>query len=350
LGLLKSYKDKKGKVPGHLYYTGDKIEKVKIEITNYGKNNYHSEYFEFTSIDELEERLKVVEEKQILWINVFGLSNIELIKFLGNKLKIPDLHLEDVLNVGQRPKIETQEDFIFVLLNMINKREEIIYEQVSMFSKENVLVTFQEMGGDVFDAIRDRIAQNKGNVRSNSVGYLLYILLDVILDNYFVLMMNLENSIEELEENVMINDSDDLLKDIYFYKKELAKLRNSIIPLKEVLKNLLENEKPEIQKYYKDLYDHIYFMIDNLNVFREMINGIYEIHISNLSNRMNKIMTVLTIFSAVFIPMTFLAGVYGMNFIYMPGLTYRYGFWIFLVVCIGIFLGMLKFFKNKNWI
>ncbi len=350
MSLLKTYKNKKGKVPGHLYYTGDKAEKVKVEVINYKKNNYHRDYFEYKNIEELEQKLNSVNQEEVLWINVFGLNNLDLIKYLGKRYVIPDLHLEDVLNVGQRPKLETEEDFTFVLLNMINRKKEIMYEQISMFYKDNILITFQEIEGDVFDSIRDRIVKDRGNVRENGAGYLFYILLDIIVDNYFVLMMKLEESIEELEEDVMINSEDDLLKDIYYYKKELAKLRNSIIPLKEILKNLLENEKPEIKKYYNDLYDHVYFMIDNLNVFREMINGIYEIYISNLSNRMNKIMTVLTIFSAVFIPMTFLAGVYGMNFTYIPGLDNKYSFWIFWLVCIIIFLGMMKFFRNKKWL
>jgi magnesium transporter len=234
---------------------------------------------------------------------------------------------------------------------MIKKEEEnIIYEQISIFSKDNFIITLQELEGDVFDPLRDRIKDDKGIIRKKDKDYLFYALIDIILDNYFVFMMNIEKSIESLEEEAMINEEDNLLKDIYYYKKELVKLRNSIIPMKEIIKTLKDSAAEEDYKYYEDLFDHIYFMIDSLNVFREMINGIYEIYISNISNRMNKIMTVLTIFSAVFIPMTFLAGVYGMNFRHIPGLDNPNSFFIFISVCVAIFLGMIYFFRRKKWL
>lgn len=350
MSLLKKYSSKTGKVPGHLYYTGDKKESVKIEIISYDDKNYEQEIFEIERLKEIEDKFEKIDKKSVVWINVFGLHNIGLVKYFGELLDIPNLHLEDALNIGERPKINIDKDYTFLLLNMIKKEEDIIYEQISVFSKDNTIITFQEMEGDVFDPVRDRISNNKGTIRSKDKDYLFYALLDVILDNYFVFMMNIENSIEILEEEAMINEEDDLLKDIYYFKKELVKLRNSILPMKDIIKTLKDNASNEDDKYYEDLYDHIYFMIDSLNVFREMINGIYEIYISNISNRMNKIMTVLTLFSAIFIPMTFLAGVYGMNFKYIPGLDNQSSFPIFVVVCIGIFSVMIFYFRRKKWL
>ncbi len=350
MSLLKKYSSKTGKAPGHLYYTGDKRESVKIEIISYDENSFEQEILEIERLKEIENKFEKINDKNVIWVNVFGLHNIDVVKYLGEMLDIPNLHLEDALNIGERPKINIDKDYTFLLLNMIKKEKSIIYEQISVFSKDNIIITFQEMEGDVFDPVRDRIKNNKGTIRVKDKDYLFYALLDVILDNYFVFMMNIEKSIEILEEEAMINEEDDLLKDIYYYKKELVKLRNSILPMKDIIKNLKDNASNEDDKYYEDLYDHIYFMIDSLNVFREMINGIYEIYISNISNRMNKVMTVLTIFSAIFIPMTFLAGVYGMNFKYMPGLDNTMSFPIFVVVCLCIFLVMIVFFKRKRWL
>jgi len=350
MSLLKKHSTKTGKIPGHLYYTGDKKEKVKIEILSYDETDIQQEIFEFETLEKLDEKLKKLFDKKVVWINIFGLSNIGVFDYFGDFLRIPKLHLEDALNIGERPKININEDYIFLLLNMIKKEEDIIYEQISIFSKDNFIITLQEVEGDVFDPLRERIKEDKGTIRKKDKDYLFYALIDIILDNYFVFMMNIEKSIEYLEEETMINEEDDLLKDIYYYKKELAKLRNLIIPMKEIIKTLKDSASDDEYKYYEDLYDHIYFMIDSLNVFREMINGIYEIYISNISNRMNKIMTVLTIFSAVFIPMTFLAGVYGMNFADIPGLDNPNSFYIFISACIVIFLGMIYFFRRKKWL
>ncbi len=350
MSLLKKYNYRTGKVPTSFFYTGNKVENVKIEIISYNSDDFDKEVFEFEDFEFLEKKIIEKKDNGVLWINVYGLSNIDLMKFLGEKLEISNLHLGDILDIGQRPKVDINEDFTFILLNMLKRTSGTVYEQISLFSKGNTIITFQEVVGDVFNPIRERIEKKEGIVRDKNKDYLLYLLIDLILDNYFTYMSNLDDSIENLEDDAMENDSEDILKEIYVYKKELAKLRSSVTPLKDILKALKDNADSENKRYYNYLYDHIYQMTDNLNMFREMINGIYEIHISNLSNKMNKIMTILTIFSAIFIPMTFLTGVYGMNFIHMPGLSYKYSFWIFWIVCIIIFLGMMKFFRNKKWL
>lgn len=350
MGLIKKYNYRTGKVPSSFYYTGNKLEKVKIEIISYDSDKLIRETFEFEDFETLEGKIIKEKEKGVLWINVYGLSNIELMRFLGEKLEISNIHIGDILDIGQRPKIDANEDFTFILMNMLKRNASVMYEQISIFSKGNTIITFQEIIGDVFNPIRERLEKKEGIVRDKNKDYLLYLLIDLILDNYFKYMTEMDDSIEKLEEDAMEKDTDEILKEIYVYKKELAKLRSSVSPLKDILKALRDNADDENKRYYNYLFDHIFQMTENTNVLREMINGIYEIYISNLSNKMNKIMTILTIFSAIFIPLTFITGVYGMNFVHMPGLGYQHSFFIFWIVCIVIFLSMIVYFKNKRWL
>lgn len=339
-----------GKPPGSIDYTGDRTTKTtKIEIITYQGEKAEHVYLE--SLDKLQ-----WESEEAKWINIYGVNNSGLIREIGNKGGINSLVLEDIVHMGQRPKVEIYDDYIFLVLKMLSFDKEnmkIQQEQISFILLPNMLITFQEFEGDVFDSIRKRIKENKGAIRKKDVDYLLYSIIDAIVDEHFILLNNIEEEIEEIEEKIINSKDQDILQDIYKLRKELVVLKTSVWPIKDIINELIKEEKyinEDTKNYLKDVNDHVMQIMDFIIIYREMISGILDTHLSNASNRMNQIMTTLTIFSAIFIPLTFLAGIYGMNFEYIPELSYRYGYPIFWIICFIVAMGMYKIFKYKKWL
>jgi len=345
---------KAGKAPGELVFIGEKKqEKPTVSLLSYDEQ----------SIEEkqgisFEEALAVSEsEKKIRWLNVDGISDVDMIAKLGDALSIHPLVLEDIVNTDQRPKVEFFDEYVFIVVKMLSwdfKQKNIDSEQVSFILFENSLVSFQERSGDVFEAVRNRLRLGKGRLRKRSVDFLLYALLDAISDQYFVVLEGLGEQIEQIESEVLKNPNPEVVKNIYSMKNELIFLRKSVWPLRDCVNSLLRDESEFVTEpslmFFRDVYDHLIQIIDTVESYRDMVSGLLDIYLSSMSNKMNEVMKVLTIFASIFIPLTFIAGIYGMNFEVMPELSWNFGYPLVWIVFVVVSLLMLMFFKRKKWI
>lgn len=350
---IKRRSKKAGLPPGTLVHIGDrKLEKVRITIIDYDEEN-----FEQKQADDIEECFQFKTKPTVTWINIDGLHDVELIEKIGRYYELHPLILEDILNTGQRPKFEDLDNYVFIVLKMLSYDEQsqsINSEQVSMILGRNFVLSFQENIGDVFEQIRERIRNSKGRIRKMGCDYLLYSLLDTIVDSYFSILERLGEKIELLEEQLVKEPSNKTLERIHRLKRELISLRKSVWPLRELISGLERSESELIKEttdvYLRDLYDHTIQVIDTVEGYRDMVSGMLDIYLSSISNKMNAVMKVLTIIATIFIPLTFIAGIYGMNFDYMPELRWKFGYTAVLLVMIGIGILMLILFKRKKWL
>jgi magnesium transporter len=290
-------------------------------------------------------------------LNVVGLQNIKILEKLGKIFNLHALILEDILNTDQRPKVEIFEDHIFIVLKILSYNKntlEIVSEQISLIVGNNFIISFQEKDGELFLPIYERIKNPKGRHRTHGADYLAYALIDIIVDHYFLILENLAEEIEILEENAIENTDHDFIRNIQVMKRELIYIRKSILPLRELIGTLFRGDSPLITEftkpYLKDVYDHTIQIIDTIENFRDIISGILDIYLTKVSNRMNEIMKILTIIATIFIPLTFIVGVYGMNFEFMPELKWRWGYPSLWIIMLAIFISMIIFFKKKRWI
>jgi magnesium transporter len=352
LRFNKKMSKKAGLAPGAMVPIGVE-DRGKITINFF---NYNEEQFQEKKVEKVEECFSLIKDNAVNWINIDGLHDTETIKKIGKEFAIHPLVLEDIVNTAQRPKCEVFDDYIFVVLKMLLYDEDnraIKIDQVSLICGSNYVISFQEMVGDVFNPIRERIRNGKGRLRKMGSDYLAYVLLDVIIDNYFLILEKLAERIEELEDELVTNPSPETLHAIHHLKTDMIFFRKSIWPLREVVNGLQRDESPLIHEkteaYLRDLYDHTIEVIDTLELFRDMVSGMLDIYLSSISNKMNQVMKVLTMIATIFIPLTFIAGIYGMNFKYMPELEWRMGYAVVLSVMAVSGLVMLFFFKRKKW-
>jgi magnesium transporter len=351
--LIKKTSKSRGLPPGSLVHVGEKkTEKVRISLIDYSVGK-----FEEKEIKNVEECFSFKRKPSVTWINVDGLHEVDVIEKLGKCFEIHPLVLEDILNTDQRPKIEDFEKYIFFILKMLyinEQNKEIHSEQVSLILGKNYVISFQESNGDVFDSIRERIRKGKGRIRKMGSDYLVYSLIDAIVDNYYTILENIGDRVEEMENDVVTSPDPELLQNIYNLKREMIYLRKSVWPLREVINGLLREESKLIKNsthiFLRDLYDHTIQTIDTIETFRDMISGMLDIYMSSISNKMNEIMKVLTIFAAIFIPLTFIAGIYGMNFQYMPELSIQWAYPAIWIVIIIVTVTLLAYFKHKKWL
>ena len=349
----KNYQKKIGQVPGSIIYTGEKSSsKIFIEAIDYDKDQYIEK-----ELNNIEETFDFKHSDSVTWINLNGLNHVNDIEKLGTHYEIHPLVLEDIVNISQRPKIDEYDDYLFVVLKMLyyDKDESIISEQVSFILGKNYVLSFQEAEGDVFDSVRDRIKHSKGRIRSMKSDYLLYTLMDAIIDHYFSVIEILGDKIEDFETDIFLGNIDNSInKDIRDLKKEILRVRRAIFPLREVISRIEKYEGHLIQKktknYYRDIYDHLIQVSENIDIYREMIWSLMDMYMTTISNKMNEVMKVLTIMASIFIPLTFIAGIYGMNFEYIPELQYKYSYFILWGVMIVLFIGMVIYFKRKKWL
>jgi magnesium transporter len=308
-------------------------------------------------VKEIDEAFLLKDNKRITWINIDGLQKISIIEKIGNHFNLHPLVLEDIANTGQRPKMEDYTDYLFVVLKMLQYSEEdteIKGEQVSLILGSNWVLSFQETEGDVFDLIRERIRTDKGSIRKMGADYLLYVLMDAIVDNYFAVLEKVGEKIEEIEDETVSNPSPETLQTIHDLKRQMITLRKSVWPLREVISRLerweskLINESTDI--FLRDLYDHTIQVIDAVETFRDMLSGMLDIYMSSVSNRMNEVMKVLTIIATIFLPLTLVAGIYGMNFRLMPELQWEMGYPFALLIMLAVGITMLIYFKRRNWL
>jgi magnesium transporter len=344
---------KTGLPPGALVYIGDKTDsEIKISLTTYNEQ----EYAEATK-KSFQECLLVQEAPFVTWINANGLHNVKHLEELGHCFHLHPLVLEDILNTDQRPKLEDYGDYLFIVLKMLHLGEngrEILTEQVSLIVGENYVISLHEQDEDVFEAVRERLKANRGRIRKAGADYLAYSLLDLIVDHYFLILENLGEVIEDLEAELMARPNPITLSQIHRLKRDTIMIRKSVWPLREVISRLERSESPLIKDptslYLKDVYDHVIQIIDNIETFRDILAGMLDIYLSSVSNRLNEIMKVLTIIATIFIPLTFVAGVYGMNFENMPELKWKYGYFIILGLMAGVAGIMLEYFRRKGWL
>ncbi|HPR64472.1 MAG TPA: magnesium/cobalt transporter CorA [Thermoanaerobaculia bacterium] len=341
-----------GLAPGSLIFLGDqKSDSVTISVFDYSAEKI-SEYTP-TAVPDLK---SLVEPGTTSWMNVTGLHDVETIRNIGEIFHLHPLTQEDILNTGQRPKVEIFDNYIFVVLRMISfdpGRNELVSEQVSIILGKTFVLTFQERDGDVFNFVRSRIRAGKTRIRSLGNDYLAYALMDAVVDHYFVVLEQIGEVIESLEEDLIATVTETTLQSIHRLKREAILLRRSIWPLREAI-GLLEREETnlislETHLYLRDLYDHTIQVMETVETYRDIIAGMLDLYLSGMSNRMNEVMKVLTIFATIFIPLTFVAGVYGMNFKFMPELEWVHGYAAVWCVMIMIAGGLIFYFKRKRW-
>ena len=353
LKLFRKTARKVGLPPGTLVQVEEKkAEKAKISLIDYDEAQFQEK-----EVATIEECFPFKDKPSVTWINIDGVYQVEVIEKIGAHFGIHSLILEDIMHTVQRPKMEDFEDYIFVVVRMIyydDKKNDIEAEQVSIILGTNFVISFQEKEGDVFDHVRERIRKNKGRIRKMKADYLAYALLDTIVDHYFIVLEKLGEKIEGMEEELVTNPTPVTLQTIHTLKRELIFLRKSIWPLREVISVLERGELSLIHEstgiYLRDVYDHTIQVVDTIETFRDMVSGMLDIYLSSISNKMNEVMKVLTIIATIFIPLTFVAGLYGMNFKYIPELEWHWGYFAVLFVMVIIGFGMVMYFRNKKWL
>lgn len=344
--------EKHGLPPGSMVYTGkQKAEPLCISVIDYDAETL-SERQDATT----EACVALSHSKTVSWINVNGLNDTDAIGRIGEEFGIHPLVLEDILHTTQRPKLEDTGDYIFLVVRMLfvdPETTEIHSEQVSFILTDTCLISFQEKAGDVFDEIRERLRNDHGRVRKMGADYLLYALMDAIVDNYFVIMEKTGENIETIEQKLMENPSGDLMNALYAQKREMLYIRKAVWPLREAIGALERGEskllKAKTHAYLRDLYDHTIQVIDTVETFRDMLSGVQDLYLSSLGHKTNQVMQVLTIIATIFIPITFVAGIYGMNFEVIPELKWRYGYAGAWAVMLTMVVVMLLYFRRKKW-
>jgi magnesium transporter len=350
---IKKRSEKTGLPPGTLIHVGErKTEEVRITYIDYDELNFQEK-----QVLDISECFQFKTTPTVTWINIDGIHQIDIIEKLGQQFELHPLILEDILNTGQRPKFEDFEKCIFVVLKMLSyddQKQRTCSEQVSLVLGTNFVISFQEKVGDVFEPIRDRIRNAKSRVRKMGPDYLAYSLLDAVVDNYFVILEKLGEKVESMEEELVAEPTEETLRQIHSLKREMIFLRKSVWPLRELINGLQKSEflliKESTQVYLRDVYDHTIQIIDTIESLRDTVSGMLDVYLSSLSNRMNAVMKVLTIIATIFIPLTFIAGIYGMNFKYMPELEWRWGYGIVVLVMAVVAVSMLLYFRRKKWL
>jgi len=350
---LTNISDKAGMPPGTLVHVGDTHEaESRITVIDYSKENIEERII--GSIDEI---LPCLDSNTVTWLNIEGLKDIIPIESVGRILNIHPLVLEDILNTHQRPKFEEHDNYLYIVLKSLsveNSTLSIGYEQISILMLNNLVVTFKEKKDDIFIPLMQRLKNGKGRIRNMGSDYLTYAVLDTIVDQMFFIIDSIDEIIETTEEHLLVNPTSGSLSAIQQIKRELIYIRKSISPLREVLAAIPRSDSPLIQEkthiYFRDVYDHVLRITETIESHRDMLTGLLDIYMSSVSNKMNEVMKVLTVFASIFIPLTFIAGIYGMNFEYMPELKWKWAYPTLWIAFILIPIVLIIYFKRKKWL
>ncbi|MFP4482429.1 MAG: magnesium/cobalt transporter CorA [Thermovirgaceae bacterium] len=342
-----------GLPPGTLVHVGErKTEEARITLIDYAEGRFSSE--QAANAEACRERLP---EEGVLWINVDGIHDLELLESFGKHFGIHRLVLEDICNTDQRPKMEDHGEYLYIVLKMADYDEatkSVDMEQVSLILMKGCVITFQEKPGDVFDPVRDRLRTGRGKIRSKGADYLAYALLDAVVDRYFLLLEKLGDDVEALDEQILTDPGEEAVRNLHALKREMIFLRKAAWPMREIVGRLERGGSVLVTAdtafYLRDLYDHAVQVMDSIETFRDVLSGLLDIYLSSAGNRMNEIMKVLTIIATIFIPLTFIAGIYGMNFEHMPELALPWAYPAIWAVMLTLAGGMLVFFRKKKWI
>jgi magnesium transporter len=351
--FFKNSSKKAGLPPGSLLYTGQRSEEpVSIQVFN-----FNAEGLEVKELSSVEESFSYRDNGKTSWINVNGVHNVQLVETICKHYGIHPLTIEDIVSTDQRPKIEEGDTYLYVVLKMMEfdvDKENVQIEQVSLLLGEGFVLSFQEREGDTFTPVRERLRAGKGRIRSRNADYLLYALVDSVVDNYFVIMEKVGDTMALIEEKLLLNASKDNFVAVYGLKREMLAVRRSTWPLREVIYKLERDEialiSPDTQLFLRDVYDHIIQVIDTVETYRDLLSGMVDLYHSTVSTRTNEVMKVLTIISTIFIPLTFIVGIYGMNFEVMPELQWQYGYLMVWIIMLLIVAGMVWVFKRKRWL
>ncbi|MCA1809129.1 MAG: magnesium/cobalt transporter CorA [Kiritimatiellia bacterium] len=344
---------KAGLPPGSLVHVGEqKTARVQVRLLDYNARQFNEQ----TDVSPAE-CVSFRSTDTVTWIDVVGLHDPAVIEKLGGDFSLHPLTQEDILNTRQRPKVEQFDDYVYVVIKMLMLepvRKTLVVEQVSLIIGAGYVISFQEQPGDVFENIRQRIRLDKGRVRRCGADYLAYLLLDAVVDNYFIVLEHLGEKTELLENQVLADPEGHIQHEIYLLKRELMTLRKAVWPLREMTAALQRTESEllttETHVYLRDLYDHAVQVLDAVETLRDVMSGLMDIYLSSISNRMNAVMKVLTMIATVFIPLTFIAGVYGMNFEHMPELHWAWSYPVVMSLMLLMALGMLYVFRRKQWL
>jgi magnesium transporter len=345
---------KAGLPPGTLMRVGSEgARRATISVIDYRADYFHEETMD--SIDGLPD---FKDTDTVSWINIEGGGHGEMLEKIGRCYGIHPLALEDIMATDQRPKVEDYGDYLFIVLKMIDYNEKgpgLGIEQVSLILGRNYLFSFQEgKSGDVFGPLRERLRQAKGRVRQQGADYLAYALMDAIIDNYYVAIERLGEEIEEVEDRIISRPGPETLRRIHKLRREMIFLRKSVWPLREVVGRLERMESDLFVKttavYLRDVYDHIVRAIETIETYKDMLAVILDVYLSSINNRLNEVMKVLTVIATIFMPLTFITGVYGMNFKYIPGLEWEWSFPVFMAAIILLTIGMLLLFRRRKWL
>jgi len=341
-----------GLPPGSIVYVGEKkVENVTITLTEYDENNL--ETYEIKSVEEID---PFTDTPQVTWVSVCGLHETDFLKQIGEKFKVHPLVLEDILNTDTRPKIEISEDYLFIVMKLLvyNAEHKILEtEQVSFILGRTFLFSFSEKSDEIFNPIKDRIKSQLGKIRKRGSDYLLYALMDVVVDQFFLAVEKVDERIETLDDEVLNTPERSQIEKIYNLKNLLLMLRRSAAPMREIVNQLIKDDgdlmDDSIVPYLRDLYDHTIHISESIELQREITSGLMETYLSMMSNKMNEVMKVLTVIATIFIPLTFIVGIYGMNFPNMPEMQWPWAYFAVWGVMIGVTALMLFYFKRKKW-
>lgn len=343
-----SYK-KPGLPPGTLIPPPGALRPETIQVIHYTEDVLDE--FETRSP---EEAARFKGHGGVTWVNMVGLGDADLVAGIGERFGLHPLALEDVLTVGQRPKVDDYQDHVFAVVRMLHHEVELAVEQVSVFLGSDFVITFQERPGDCLEPVRERLRKGVGQLRTQGAGYLMYAILDAIVDGYFPFLEQVGETIEDLEDDVIAKPTQHTLRRVHEVKRELLDVRRSVWPLQDAINSLVRQESPLLgdaaRLYLRDCYDHAVRVLDVVETYRELASALMDAYFSSLSNRMNEVMKVLTVIATVFIPLTFIVGVYGMNFVWMPELKWRWAYPVVWAIMIALAVIMLLLFRRKGWL
>jgi len=344
---------KAGLPPGSLVHIGtERTEKTRITVVDYAED--HFEEREIQSVDEL---APYCGKSTVTWIDVVGIHEPHVIEKIGCQFNIHPLLMEDIMNTTQRPKIDDLGKYICLIIKLITfdeKAMELRVEQLSLVFNDDFVLSFQESESGIFKPLRERIRNGLGRIRKMGTDYLTYTLMDAVVDHYFVVMESMGEKIDSLEDEVVANPKRETLRGVQQLRNEILLVRRSVWPLREVVSLLERAESPLVDKttaiYFRDVYEHTIQVMDTVDTYRDILSGMFDIYLSSISNRLNEVMKVLTIIATIFMPLTFIVGLYGMNFDFMPGLRWEYGFWVVCAVMLLISGSMFLYFRKRKWI
>jgi len=350
--IIKTVSSKAGLPPGALVHIGElPVGDVAIKAIRYTEN----EVEQFTDLNK--DSLQQLKEKEgVVWIQVDGVHQPEVISAIGETFSLHALTLEDILNTGQRSKLEEFDDYLFLIGKILSFDETTDMVQEKHFCLvllQDLLLSFNEAGANIFAAVEARIRKGSGRIRKKNADYLAYTLFDSMVDNYFLVLETIGNQIEAVEDEILTDPNRNSLEKLHLLKREITILRKCIWPVRDVTNSLVRSDVYFVQedslKYFLDIYDHIMQIIETIEAFRDVTSSLYDVYLSKVSHRMNQVMKVLTVIATIFIPLTFISGVYGMNFRYMPELDWHYGYFIILAIMGILGIGMAFYFKKKDW-